>query len=1065
MRLQRLRVPVTRATVFGALFLLGLSRSTSAQTVDASILGVVRDSVGVGMAGATVTAKNTATGVEWSVSTTSTGRFALLQLPLGGPYSVTARRLGFRPQTKSDYQLSLGSRVLVDFALRPVATELPPVVVAGTSGERRAPSMGANYRVGTEQLAAIPAVNRNFTDLAALAPTTGVQQSLLGQRWTSTDIRIDGAQARNMLRAGEFGAGPFTLSMEGIREFEVTSAVYDVTQGRQGGGSIRAATKAGTNTWTGSTFAYYRGSDLTAEDDFQSRSRSQRQFNAVQWGGSVGGPIVRDRAHLFVAFDRWDSNEPLFSGLVQTPADEISAGVAKDSLTRLVQILSKSYSLDTSRTQLGRLDRRPVANTAFARLDWSLGDHHRLTVTNDYSGWNSPLSGGVDQPITTFDGRSNYNTSENLSLASLHSTFASGMQNELQVGVSTSNRRLTPNSDAPRGFVRIQSTLSNGTKGDTKIQFGGNRLAPDDSRELELQLVDHAYIQRGDVLWTFGTDNTLTHMTTYIAESQSGLFEFNSLADLEALRPFRYSRTLPLEDPRPTTHQQVAELGAFTQAEWRPNARLSAMLGLRWDGTDFLTAPARNPLVEQVLGERTDRRPSDWTKFQPRAQLVWDANADGRDVVRIGAGRFTAQAPYYVQHNQLLNDGFHIADITLTGAAIPVPNYASYRDDPSTNPGLPAGSPAPAPYVNLVDPDFRTPSVWKGSGSYRRRVFDRLTLTGTLLYTRTTDDYMYTDRNLRATPAFTLGNEENRAVFVPASTIDAQGHTLNANALVSSSLGRVLELTNTGEGRDHTAIVEAAASLPFNATLNASYTYNKSLDNTSFGCCLARTATTFTAIKSDPRDLSGSWGPSDLDFRHKVSIAGSMPTRWGVLVGLRYVGQNGRPFSAIVNGDINGDEATSNDLAFIFDPNDPSTPPAIAASMRKVLDNPNNVARDYLRANLGHIASRNGAFAPWVERLDMRLSKTIHTIRGQNAEIGLDVFNVANLLNHNWGAEYDLPVGISNQNPVVQRLPLLNVVGFNQTTKQYVYTVNENFGVLQKSGNPYQIQLAVRYGF
>src|SRR6185295_2479542 len=116
---------------------------------------------------------------------------------------------------------------------------LAPVVVAGTESEHRAPSMGANYRVNSEQLASVPAVNRNFTDLTALAPTTGVQMSVLGQRWTSTDIRIDGAQAKNMLRSGEFGAGPFTLSMESIREFDVSSAVYDVTQGRQGAGSIR----------------------------------------------------------------------------------------------------------------------------------------------------------------------------------------------------------------------------------------------------------------------------------------------------------------------------------------------------------------------------------------------------------------------------------------------------------------------------------------------------------------------------------------------------------------------------------------------------------------------------------------------------------------------------------------------------------------------------------------------------------------------------------------------------------------------------------------------------------
>src|SRR5262249_50669847 len=306
------------------------------------------------------------------------------------------------------------------------ATELAPIVVAGTVQERRAPSMGANFRVSSDQLAAIPAVNRNFTDLTNLAPTTGVQSALLGQRWTSTDIRIDGVQAKNMLRSGEFGAGPFTLSMEAIREFEVTSAVYDVTQGRQGGGTVRAATKAGTNEWSGSTFAYYRASDLTPTTDFQSRTRAQRQFSAVQWGGSGGGPIVRDRAHLFVAFDRWDSNEPLFSGLIQTPSDEIGAGVAKDSLTRLMKILASSYALDTSRAEAGRLDRRPSANTAFGRLDWSLDERNSLTFTNDFSLWDSPLSGGVDQPITLWDGRSNYHTLENLSIASLHSTLASG---------------------------------------------------------------------------------------------------------------------------------------------------------------------------------------------------------------------------------------------------------------------------------------------------------------------------------------------------------------------------------------------------------------------------------------------------------------------------------------------------------------------------------------------------------------------------------------------------------------------------------------------------------------
>src|SRR4051794_41056746 len=182
--MNRSPLTITRSLpcLIGALLATHTAR---AQTVDASILGSVKDSTGAGLAGVSVAAKNIATGVQWTVSTTSTGRFAFLQLPLGGPYTVTARRLGYAAASKSGYELSLGSRVLIDIVLRRATAELGPVVVVtGAASERRAPSLGANYRVGPEQLATVPAVNRNFTDLAALAPTTGVQSSLLGQRWT-----------------------------------------------------------------------------------------------------------------------------------------------------------------------------------------------------------------------------------------------------------------------------------------------------------------------------------------------------------------------------------------------------------------------------------------------------------------------------------------------------------------------------------------------------------------------------------------------------------------------------------------------------------------------------------------------------------------------------------------------------------------------------------------------------------------------------------------------------------------------------------------------------------------
>ena len=117
-----------------------------AQTVDASIWGGVRDSAGNSITGAIVTARNVATGVEWTVTSTSSGRFALLQLPLGGPYTVTARQVGWRPQSRSGYLLTLGSRVVVDLVLARTTVQLDPVTVSGESGEIRTPTIGANYR-------------------------------------------------------------------------------------------------------------------------------------------------------------------------------------------------------------------------------------------------------------------------------------------------------------------------------------------------------------------------------------------------------------------------------------------------------------------------------------------------------------------------------------------------------------------------------------------------------------------------------------------------------------------------------------------------------------------------------------------------------------------------------------------------------------------------------------------------------------------------------------------------------------------------------------------------------
>lgn len=1020
------------------------------------------DTAGIPIA-ASISVRHVPTGRQFTMTAGRTGRFALVQLPIGGPYLIRARAIGYRPADQRLEELTQGEQRVISFRLIEAPTLLAPLEVAGDDRDYRTDRIGGSTAIGADRIRALPTPNRNYSDLAALAPWTGPQLALGGQRWTGTEFRLDGARSRNALRGGESNAGPFGAPLEAIATFEVNTNVYDVMQGRQGGGEIAALTRSGTNRWEGSVLATYRSDGLGAASDYQGRARSARPFSAVQWGGSVAGPIIRDRAHLFVAAERQDGSAPLLVGLLNTGAAETAAGIARDSLERILSILGQKYGTDEPTGQIGRLPRDPTATSLLARVDWSLGGGHLLTVRHLRTAWNNPLSGGVDQAIALREARSDFSSFEQQTLASLRSTLSAVTQNEFRLSFTNSRRELIPTSPGiPRGFVQVRSLLPDGTLGNSTIQFGGNRLAPDRSREWSVQLTEQLFRSIGKLQVTAGTDNIISRLNTTIAESQSGLFVFPSITALANGQPNRFSRTVPRTGAAPESRLTVAEFSAFVQATWRPNDRLQVGGGLRWDAAAQLSTPAANPLVETVLGTRTDRRAADWLTLAPRAQLVWDPRGDGSRLFRIGGGRFSSTLPAYSYHNQLLNTGLTLADVDLRGASVPAPDYPGYRRDPSSVPGIPAGA-VVAPYVNVLGADPRVPLTWKTSASYRHRLTPVIAVTASLVAAWSTHQYHYLDRNLRTLPAFRLAAEGNRGVYVPASTISAAGLTDVRNALADPRLGRVLSLESRGRGWMGGAAIEASAKAGNGrARLDIGYAYTRARDNSTYGCCLARTAPAFTPIVTDPRDLSRSWGASDLELRHRFVASGYAPMAFGVTIAGRLTASSGRHYSLVVDGDINGDEVNGNDLAFLFDPDDPATPADVAASIRRVISDPANLAAGYVRTRLGRIAGRNELTTPATIRLDLRLTRSVGL--GKNrAVVMLDLYNALNVIDARWGAERLLPLGISSQNPFVNRVALLRVVGFDPATRRFRYAVNEQAGVLPRGGDPYQFQIGLRF--
>ncbi|HEX8461155.1 MAG TPA: TonB-dependent receptor, partial [Segetibacter sp.] len=232
-------------------------------------------------------------------------------------------------------------------------------------------------------------------------------------------------------------------------------------------------------------------------------------------------------------------------------------------------------------------------------------------------------------------------------------------------------------------------------------------------------------------------------------------------------------------------------------------------------------------------------------------------------------------------------------------------------------------------------------------------------------------------------------------------------------------------------------------------------TWNDSKDNTSYNGNVANTATLALMVKDDPRDLS-RLSYSDNQFRNKVVVYGTAPSFWGVSAGLRFSGISGSRYSMIVNGNVNGDFVATNDLAFVYDPNNAKTPQYLKDGVNAILNNPKveEQAKNYLRRSFGKIAERNGGVNPFYGTLDLRLSKRIKLHNKTYIEPSVDIFNVTNLMNKEWGVDHSL----GNTN-------LFTIRSFDPATNSYTYSVNTNAGVSSLSGNPYQFQVGVRLGF
>lgn len=1039
--------------------ILGLTQATNA-----SFRGLITDSKGQALIGATVQVRNESTGFYTGTTTQVDGRYNLLQLPLGGPYTITVSYTGYSEQQFKGYTLNQGNTINLDVKLQEESMQLEEMVISANKLINDVKSFGASTAVSANQIKALPLEGRNFSGLVALSPLQGNGAANLGgHRSGSTNITVDGGNFRSPLWAGTSGGGPQQISQEAIREFAVSTNDYDVTQGRQGGGAVNAVTKNGTNELQGTFFFYNRADELASQNDIRGVRRNI-DFTTNQWGFSLGGPIVKDKLHFFVAFDRQDQTEPVNNADIQSADDEIRLGIRKDTLNKFIDIARRVYGVGSG-PQVGLFERKTTSNVIFGRLDYTINDKHKLTFRNNLTTWNNPLNSSDNSNINLREVWNQQEARSYTGLVSLRSNVSSSFLNELKIQFQSEYTAQVPSdelpaSNIPRAIVNVRSPFPTSTNPNATVtrtvQLGGQRFTPEKTIYNQVQLVNTAYLSLGKFDLTIGTDNFFTRLEDVFTSELNGRFFFNSMQDFALQRPSRYVREVYRGEGEPWVRYSVLDVSAFAQADFELAKNLDATIGFRWDGTAFLTTPAPNVKAAENLKVFTNTAPVDFDNFQPRLQLTWNVGGRNKDIFKLGGGAFSAMAMYYNLANNLLFDGNRVASIDVS-TNVPFPDFKAYREDPSTAPGVPQGQ-TTVSTINAMGPTFEIPFTWKGNFSYNRLLLkEKLRVGVNVLVSRTINNYVYQERNLVDEPYFRLANEGNRGVFVPADKIGTNGVLNWQDSRKDFGLGRVLELNPDGELDQTAIIIDAELRIGNGGYVAASYTNNATKDNSSYNCCVANTST-FLPVVDDPRALN--YGFSESQFRHKLLVSGATPTIAGFQLGATFNGQGGYPFSfhAFRGGtSLNGDFNEQNDLAFLFDPNSPSTDPALATAIKAWLDNPlvADAAKEYFRENVGKIAPRNAGVNPFFSTIDLRLTKKFKTFGKQSLELSADLFNFMNLLDKEKGRNTNLG----------REQRFLNIAGFDRNTRQYRYTVNANTAVDPIGGTPWRLQLGARYNF
>ena len=1028
--------------------------AVNAQVTTSGMNGTVVDQNGQPLVGATVVAVHTPSGTQYGAVTDKNGNYNLQGLRTGGPYSVTFSFVGYQSVEFPGLMLSLGQTLKRDAFLKD-SQELEAVVIKadGRNSSMNVNRAGAITSISNEQIELMPTVNRSMNDIMKLTPQASSTTSGLaigGGNYRQSYVTVDGAAFNNMFGiGGNLPAGGSPISLDALEQVSVSVTPFDVRQSGFTGGAINAVTKSGTNDLKVSAYLYSK-SDQLQGDKYDGGKLSLSEMRDNTLGFSIGAPIIKNKLFVFANFEREWNTTPGTSRLARTNESQAYGGNSqynRPTASRLDEM--SQFLIDTYGYNPGAYQDYSVKTPGYklmARVDWNITRNHALNVR--FSRTQNKYSSAPSSSISPFEAskvydKDTYGRTSNYAMYFENSRYYQE-QNFTSVAAELNSRfldsRLTntlrytysyqyePRSYDGGIFPTVDILDPADGKSALYASFGLDPFTEGNLREVSTHIITD------EVGYTIGKNRLVAGLqfehnltTNGYQQGGAGYYVYESWDDFKNNKaPLAFRIAHGNNDALAQAYPQFTymQYSIYLQDEINFSERFKATVGLRFEVPVYPSiSDNENKDFTQAFADYGGYKTSDMPKARlsvaPRVGFNWDMTGERKYILRGGTGVFNGRLPFVWLVSVAGNSNCIQNGLTL------------YRDDQNTK--MPsfhtnvsdmledvyggayqkqdlAANTAPT----ILDKKLKMPSTWKSSLALDLKLPGDVNLTIAGIYNKDFNSVTVTKLGMvEKEGGIQLPGEPEARVYWESQNIkNKEGKTINPYLI-----------QNTDDVNGYYASISAQVSKTwgFGLSLMAAYTYSTSknvIDGIGDQVTSAFSTNTFNKNGSNVPELGYSSyvsphrillnvgyrlanknGASNFGLYYEASQLGYIGSYSYSRYSYTMYVQSGNYQNAVTN-----DRGAVN-LLYIPTRSELDQMPFTSDENKEAFWN--FIQKDsYLSDHVGEYSKRGGAVMPWYHTLNFRFSQDFYVnVKGKRNTIslGLDVTNLANMLNRDWG--------------------------------------------------------------